>query len=552
MKNVEIDGPDAATVTISGGLKSGVFFVPRVIGPITVSIDDLTVTEGIGVKEQYFPRAGGGFLNGYGQVTLTRVAFIGNVINDGSNGGAIHNRYGTMTFNSCVISNNSVRDGYAGGIRNEQWGTMTLTDTVVSGNKSQYYAGISTQGHMTIVRGTIMGNVAEEHAGGINMGGILTVIDSTISGNVAPDGGAGIYNVRGVLTIHNTTIADNQGDGVTTNGWTDVVDSTIARNYGDQAGGFYVYGGTLRVTNSTISGNVSEKMGGAIRIVEFVNPPDPPDAVVELTACTITDNLAKGTGGGGGIEIIATPDGSARVLRRSCIVSGNRSKGTGDDVHGSVISLGYNFIGNGDGSLGWVAKDKVGTPADPLNPQLAPLADYGGKTWTHALPSGSPAIKKGDPALKGTYDQRGTERISTFIPDVGAFQTSDLMTKLQVIAPEQVIKGQLFSLKLIVIDPWGNHAVLNKQTVSFTSTDLAAQLPADYTFTAADLGSHEFSVTLNTVGTQQITAAEGPDGLPFGTATINVEDGGRWSALGTMVDADGVILTTAQRRLRRR
>ena len=311
MKNVEIDGPDNGPVTISGGLKSGVFFIPIVAGPINVSIDDLTVTEGIGVKENFFPRLGGGFLNGHGHVTLTRVVMTGNVINDGSNGGAIHNHYGTMTLNSCVISNNSVRDGYAGGIRNEQWGTMTLTDTVVSGNRADRGAGISNGGNLTIVRGAIMGNIAYSSGGAINSHGPVSVIDSTISGNVAPEGGAGVYNVGDVVTIRNSTIADNDGTGVHTSGWTEVIDSTIARNHGDQAGGFYVYGGTLRVTNSTISGNTSDTMGGAIRIVEFVNPPDPPDVVVELTASTITDNVAKGTGGGGGINIIATPDGSA-------------------------------------------------------------------------------------------------------------------------------------------------------------------------------------------------------------------------------------------------
>jgi hypothetical protein len=204
---------------------------------------------------------------------------------------------------------------------------MTLVDTVVSGNEAEYWAGISNRGVMNILRSTITGNIADRFGGGVDVGGVVTIIDSTISGNVAPEGGAGIYNVRSLLTIRNTTIADNQGTGVHTSGWTEIIDSTIARNQGNQAGGFYVYGGTLRVTNSTISGNISETLGGGINIVEFVNPPDPPDVVVDLTSSTITNNVAKGTGGGGGLRIIATPDGSARAVMRSCIVSGNRSNG---------------------------------------------------------------------------------------------------------------------------------------------------------------------------------------------------------------------------------
>jgi hypothetical protein len=45
-------------------------------------------------------------------------------------------------------------------------------------------------------------------------------------------------------------------------------------------------------------------------------------------------------------------------------------------------------------------------------------------------------------------------------------------------------------------------------TVHFTSTDPQAVLPADYTFIAADLGVHTFTVTLKTAGSQTITVAD--------------------------------------------
>jgi hypothetical protein len=46
-------------------------------------------------------------------------------------------------------------------------------------------------------------------------------------------------------------------------------------------------------------------------------------------------------------------------------------------------------------------------------------------------------------------------------------------------------------------------------TVTLSSSDSAATLPAAYTFTASDAGSHAFPVTLNTRGTQSITATSG-------------------------------------------
>jgi len=46
-------------------------------------------------------------------------------------------------------------------------------------------------------------------------------------------------------------------------------------------------------------------------------------------------------------------------------------------------------------------------------------------------------------------------------------------------------------------------------TVTLTSSDAKATLPAAYTFTPADNGVHVFTVALNTIGTQSITATSG-------------------------------------------
>ena len=58
--------------------------------------------------------------------------------------------------------------------------------------------------------------------------------------------------------------------------------------------------------------------------------------------------------------------------------------------------------------------------ADPL---LAPLADNGGLTWTHALLPGSPAIDTGDDDGWDT-DQRGEgyARIQNAHADIGAYE----------------------------------------------------------------------------------------------------------------------------------
>jgi Tol biopolymer transport system component len=57
-------------------------------------------------------------------------------------------------------------------------------------------------------------------------------------------------------------------------------------------------------------------------------------------------------------------------------------------------------------------------------------------------------------------------------------------------------------------DLYGNIVTGYTGTVSFSSSDSQAMLPAPYTFTAGDAGVHTFSGTLVTVGTQTITASD--------------------------------------------
>ena len=68
-----------------------------------------------------------------------------------------------------------------------------------------------------------------------------------------------------------------------------------------------------------------------------------------------------------------------------------------------------------------------------------------------------------------------------------------------------------------------NHLVRNYTgTVHLTSTDAGATLPADYTFTASDRGIHVFRVTLNTTGSQTLTATDTSDSTITATAMVNV------------------------------
>ncbi len=77
--------------------------------------------------------------------------------------------------------------------------------------------------------------------------------------------------------------------------------------------------------------------------------------------------------------------------------------------------------------------------------------------------------------------------------------------------PSATIVGAAHNLTVTALDQNGNSAIGYTGTVHFTSSDGQAQLPADYTFTAADGGVHTFAVTFATAGNQSVTATDTTD-----------------------------------------
>jgi hypothetical protein len=73
--------------------------------------------------------------------------------------------------------------------------------------------------------------------------------------------------------------------------------------------------------------------------------------------------------------------------------------------------------------------------------------------------------------------------------------------------PSPTTAGSAHGFTVTAKDPYGN-TVAYTGTVHFTSSDGQAVLPANYTFTAANLGVHTFSAILKTAGTQSITAID--------------------------------------------
>jgi streptogramin lyase len=67
------------------------------------------------------------------------------------------------------------------------------------------------------------------------------------------------------------------------------------------------------------------------------------------------------------------------------------------------------------------------------------------------------------------------------------------------------LSGAAFIVSVTAVDINSNQVSNYTGTIAFSSSDTAAALPANYTFSAADGGSHMFGVTLTTVGPQTVS-----------------------------------------------
>jgi putative cofactor-binding repeat protein len=525
-KNLEIDGPGQDVLTVSGNNQSGVFDITDDPRAQDVRFFDLTVADGTGIVNPFTGSPeGGGIRNAHASLTLTRVTVTGNTVS-GNNfvfGGGIYSGTGSLTLNACSVTNNreSARSFGTGGIYSGGVGAdVILTDSLVDGNVSDSYA-IDSAGSLTLLRSTISNNADGNPNLSLATSGFfahsLVMTDSTMTNNVATRGGN--TAIVGTATVTDSLIANNVGTGIVVlgNGYMHVFSgSTITGNTSTGLtgrGGGIVSEGDTEITNCTISGNDAVAGGGGIYVF---------DGWFQVTSSTITGNVVDGSlaQGGGGILIDARFD--HRVLLRNTIVAGNASATTGPDVQGDVFSFGYNLIGAQDDSTGWQATDLTGTSTNPIDPQLGPLQDNGGPTPTQAILAGSPAINAGDPNLSGSLDQRGAHR-DPLVPTIGAVGEVGA-NHFRVDAPAEVVAGQPFTFTVAAIDDQGFLATTYTGQIHFSSTDVEAQLPDDYTFQPADGGVQTFTATLSTPGTQTVLVYDTAYTKATGTATVTVDD----------------------------
>ncbi len=324
---------------------------------------------------------------------------IGKAVDNG--GGAIFNHTGTLIIRNSVFRGNHAQNS-GGGAVHVLHSNVEVTDTVFENNSSTIHGGgyygdgiiPGTAGWMRFTRVSFLNNTANGQGGGAFV---------YMYYNREPQSSATFDQVRFIGNRVTTDVRGfSYGGGLRAgNGIIYVNNTTFQGNQANKAGGAIWTGeiGRIYLTNVTISGNRAvdaNALGGGIRIAS--------SGPFVMTNVTIANNHAGYRGG-------ALSGGGNNVTLRNTIIGRN----TAGNPFGENILCGQYYI-NGGGNIqatnnytrGSNPQCAVGIPI--VDPELEPLADYGGFGEIHGLLPDSPAVDAGVNLNCADTDQRGKLR----------------------------------------------------------------------------------------------------------------------------------------------
>ncbi len=296
--------------------------------------------------------------------------------------------------------------------------------------------GIFSQADFNLSEVTLSGN------GGLGLNiesAEVLISDSLITGN---QNGGIFAEINSELTLTNTSLSMNQrngnGGGITLSDSTANLSSTTLSGNGTQGdgGGIALMNSNLVAENLTLSGNTAVGDGGGL----FADG----TSLAMLSNSTVTLNQADQ---GGGLA-------SGIVEWLNTLVADNQATTSSPDCLGSFDSLGGNLIGNNEGCtlMNVMSDDQQGTPGNPIDALLGPLADSGGTVMTHSLLLGSPAVDQGTNTDCPSSDARGTTRPLNGLGN-GAQPQCDVGASEVGRSQLQFISQGFNNIKLQTVDP---------------------------------------------------------------------------------------------------
>jgi len=211
-----------------------------------------------------------------------------------------------------------------------------------------------------------------------------------------------------------------------------------------------------------VSGNSALSDGGGIYSVTYA------PHQVSLNNVTISNNTTT-SGVGGGIRIYET-DPPPVVSFQNTIIADN--SGADADCVGVLTSQGYNLLQTVSSGC-TITGDLTGNLTG-VSPNLGPLANNGGPTWTHVLLPDSPAIDAGnpsgctdsaDPPNFLTTDQRGELRPQGAACDIGAYEVQQPLAPLAVLSPNG---GEIWAIDSTQTIQWNPGGVSGKVKIEIS------------------------------------------------------------------------------------
>jgi protocatechuate 3,4-dioxygenase beta subunit len=218
--------------------------------------------------------------------------------------------------------------------------------------------------------------------------------------------------------------------------------------------------------------------------------------------------------------VTATIGGSVSVTVRAAAASTlTLAASTSTPTAGAAVSLSVR------------AKDPFGN----IDPAYAGRVHFTGTDTASgaALPADSTLVN-GQGTFEATLVRAGSQTINAV--DVGNPSVLGKVTvtvrpaqaaTLTLTAPGSTTAGQSFTIKVTVLDRFGNRATGYRGTVRFSTSDISplAALPPSYTFTAGDAAVHSFSATLWTPPSQTIAVVDTADASLTATSRVTVNVG---------------------------
>lgn len=362
----------------------------------------LTLSDSAVVNSQ----AGNGGGGGSGGGPASDPAFGGGDGGSGGEGGGIFNT-GTLTLAGATIARDTSGAGGSGAIGGQE-STTNPGGTGGAGGAGGNGAGIANEGGtVTIAGSAIRGNTggaggAGGTGGGSNSGGSGTGGPGGAGG--AGSSGGGVWSAHGSLSVTNSTVAsDTTGDG----------GSGGNGGLGTGAGSTGGHGATGGDSGSgggiAASGSPGPKLLNGTVVGNKVGQPGTAGSG-GTGAATGAAGTAGATGAGGGLAGMAS--GVLTVENSLLALNGGSNCGP------SAVTDGGHNLGFGDPTC--PASFATG------DPNLGPLQDNGGPSWTVSLQVGSAAVDQ-IPAAGAdcpATDQRGVARPAGAKCDIGAFEAA--------------------------------------------------------------------------------------------------------------------------------